>query len=83
MYSPYCNVSPEDVSPSSGSLLIWSIILQYYGTLDEIRLITCLVKKKKAKIWSILMSSQDTTLSLYPMMSSYGDPVSAYSNIFQ
>ena len=34
------------------------------------------------KPWSILMSSQDTTLFLYPVMSSCGDPVSAYSNTF-
>ena len=26
------------------------------------------------------MSSQDTMLLLYPVMSSFGDPVSAYSN---
>ena len=42
-----------------------------------------LSKEKKAKKpWSILMSSQDTTLFLYPVMSSCGDPVSAYSNTF-
>ena len=38
-------VSGEDFSPSSGSLLIWSITIQYNGTLDEIRVITCWVKK--------------------------------------
>ena len=29
------------------------------------------------------MSSQDTTLLLYPVMSSCGDPVSVYSNTFK
>ena len=29
------------------------------------------------------MSSQDTTVLLYPVMSSCGDPVSTYSYIFQ
>ena len=31
---------------------------------------------------SILISSQDTMLLLYPVMSSCGDPVSAHSNTF-
>ena len=34
-------------------------------------------KKKKNKNWSILMSSQDKTLLLCPVISSHGDPVSA------
>ena len=37
-------------------------------------------EKKKKKKWWIPMSSQDTTLLLYPVMSSCGDPVSVYSN---
>ena len=40
-------------------------------------------KEKKQKNWSILFSSQETTLLLYPVVSSCGDPVPAYSNIFQ
>ena len=39
-------------------------------------------EEKSKRNWSILMSSQDTVLLLYSMMSSYGDPVSPYSYIF-
>ena len=42
-----------------------------------------LSEEKSKTNWSILMSSQDTTLLLDPVMSSCGDPVSAYSYIFQ
>ena len=42
----YPDVSGEDFSPSSGSSLIWSIIIQYNDTPDEIRVIACYVKKK-------------------------------------
>ena len=42
-----------------------------------------LIKEKSKRNWSMLMSSQDTTLLLYPVMSKCGYPVSAYSNIFQ
>ena len=56
--------------------------IQYNSTLDEIRVITCWVKKIRTKNWSILMSSEDTTLLLHPVMSSGGDPVSADWNGF-
>ena len=35
------DVSGKGFSPSSGSSLIWSIIIQYNDTLDEIRVIAC------------------------------------------
>ena len=37
-------------------------------------------KKKKTEEWSIPISSQDTTLLLYPVVTSCGDPFSAHSN---
>ena len=39
-----------------------------------------LSEEKEQKNWSILISSQDTMLLMYPVMSSYGGPLSAYSN---
>ena len=40
-------------------------------------------KEKKQKNWSILFSSQETTLLLYPVVSSCGDPVQAYCLVSQ
>ena len=42
-----------------------------------------LSEENSKRNWSMLMSSQDITLLLYPVMSKWGYPVSAYSNIFQ
>ena len=42
-----------------------------------------LSEEKGKRNWSMLMSSQDITLLLYPVMSKCRYPVSAYSNIFQ
>ena len=64
-------------------ITLW-ITSKYNDTLDEIWVIACYVKEKKSKRnWSMLMSSQDTTLLLYPVMSKCRYPVSAYLNIFQ
>ena len=41
-----------------------------------------LSEEKRTKNWSILMSSQDTTLLLYSVMSSCEDPVSTHSISF-
>ena len=41
------DVLGEDFSPSSGSSLIWSIIIKYNDTLDEIRVIACYVKNNR------------------------------------
>ena len=38
--------------------------------------------QKKNENWSVLMSSQDITLLLCPVIYSRGDPVSVHSNIF-
>ena len=57
--------------------------MQCNGILDEVNLITCWVKKKRTKTeqwlqrnWSILISSRDIPLLLYPVISSCGDLVS-------
>ena len=39
-----------------------------------------LSEEKSKRNWSMLMSSQDKTLLLYPVMSKCRYPVSAYSN---
>ena len=64
----FCDILVKDFSPSSGSLLIWSSTMKYNDTLDEIQVITCQVKKKSKKFWSMLMSSKDITLLLHPVM---------------
>ena len=57
MYSLYSDVLGEDFSPSSGSSLIWSIMMQYNGTLGEIRVITWLKMPEDG-----LKSSPETSL---------------------
>ena len=42
-----------------------------------------LSEEKSKENWSMLMSSQDITLLLHPVMSKCRYPVSAYSNFFQ
>ena len=75
------DASGEDFGPSSGSLLIWSIIkTQWYSRWN---MSNCMLSEEKSKQnWSMLMSSQDITLLLYPVMSKCRYPVSTYSNIF-
>ena len=76
------DASVEDFRPSSDSLLhlINHNTIQWYSRWNTSNLV--LSEEKRTKIWSILMSSQDAMILLYPAMSSCGDPASAHSNTF-
>ena len=76
------DASVEDFRPSSDSLLhlINDNTIQWYSRWNTNNLV--LSEEKRTKIWSILMSSQDAMILLYPAMSSCGDPASARSNTF-
>ena len=76
------DASVEDFRLSSDSLLhlINHNTIQWYSRWNTSNLV--LSEEKRTKIWSILMSSQDAMILLYPAMSSCGDPASARSNTF-
>ena len=52
--------------------------MEYNGTLRWNTSNHMLSEEKSKRNWSILISSPDATLLLYPVMSSCGDLVSAY-----